>query len=281
MLRSRRQLSWPNLTTESISVAVLMAGIIAWLFGNESIQLLVVTGCLSLVTHRILDTSWPNSHSTFAEALTIRDGPRGQATSCVTQIADPIHRDFVELLLGRVTKELAELIQGRIEFSSTESWRSVYEKVLRSPDVNEYRSAAWVKTSDYWQDLPAQQSMKLNFELIDRGVRVERILIMGWHLWPPEARLPSSLVRRWIDDQHYRGIAISLVRENELLNEPDLLRDFGIYGHRATGEQELDEQSRTIRFILNFDQPSIRAAIDRWERLRLFSRPYSELLDQS
>ena len=34
---------------------------------------------------------------------------------------------------------------------------------------------------------------------------------------------------------------------------PDLLADFGIYGDRAVGTQELDEQSRTVRFTLSFD----------------------------
>ena len=45
--------------------------------------------------------------------------------------------------------------------------------------------------------------------------------------------------------------------------------------------QELDEQSRTVRFELRFDEPGIRLATDRWERLKLYARPYSELLDQT
>ena len=65
------------------------------------------------------------------------------------------------------------------------------------------------------------------------------------------------------------------------MNEQDLLRDFGIYGDRATGEQELDEESRTVRFVLSFDQPSIRLARDGWDSLTLLAFPYGNLLDQS
>ena len=146
--------------------------------------------------------------------------------------------------------------------------------------MTEYRSVSWAKTADYWQDRPGQQSIRLNYDLLDRGVSIERIVILGWNLWLPEHSLPGNSIRRWLEEQHYRGISLCLVRESDLVNEPDLMRDFGIYGARATGEQELDEQSRTVRFELRFDEPGIRLAADRWERLKLYARPYSELLDQ-
>jgi hypothetical protein len=46
-----------------------------------------------------------------------------------------------------------------------------------------------------------------------------------------------------------------------------------IYGDRATGPQELDEKSHTLRFVLAFDETKIRQALDQWERLRLFASP--------
>jgi hypothetical protein len=74
-------------------------------------------------------------------------------------------------------------------------------------------------------------------------------------------------------------VRVSLVREADVASEPDLLCDFGIYGDRATGTQELDEQSRTLRFILQFDRQSIRIARDRWARLALYATAYAGLLD--
>ncbi len=194
---------------------------------------------------------------------------------------DDLIRDCILSKIAEFDDDFNRLAAGRIVFENTETWRTAYEKVLRAPGVTEYRSVSWAKTADYWQDRPGQQSIRLNYDLLDRGVGIERVVILGWNLWLPEIYLPSNSIRRWLEEQHYRGILLSLVRESDLLNEPDLLRDFGIYGTRATGEQELDEESRTVRFELRFDEPGIRLAADRWERLKLYARPYSELLDQT
>ena len=81
--------------------------------------------------------------------------------------------------------------------------------------------------------------------------------------------------------QHDHGIWVLLVRESDIASEPDLLADFGIYGERATGVQELDDQSRTLRFILYFGPQNVRLARDRWTRLLLYATPFSDLLDQT
>jgi hypothetical protein len=60
----------------------------------------------------------------------------------------------------------------------------------------------------------------------------------------------------------------------------NLLADVGIYGTRALGIQELDERSRTVRFVLQFASEQIRLARERWQRLQLFATPYRHLLDQ-
>jgi hypothetical protein len=195
--------------------------------------------------------------------------------------ADPLLREHVVSSTAALIDEIRRLARGQIVFASTETWRAAYEKVLSEPSVDDYRSVAWVKSEDYWKDLPGQQSMRLNYDLIGRGVRIERIIIIGWNLWPPHVRVPLPRVTEWIEEQHYRGISVSLIREADLVNEQELLRDFGIYGERATGEQEIDEESRTVRFVLSFDQPSILLARDRWDRLMLFTIRYENLLDQS
>ena len=184
------------------------------------------------------------------------------------------------LKLTSLAAEVQSLARGTIVFSSTETWRTVYEQLLESPGLDSYRSVAWVKTGDYWQDRPGRQSMRLNFEMVRRGMSIERILILREELWPPGRRLPASAIRPWIDEQHAHGIRVSLVRESEILSEPDLLADFGIYGERATGIHELDEQGRTLRFILQFDLEGLKLASDRWSRLALYASPYSDLLDR-
>lgn len=201
----------------------------------------------------------------------------------IRQIAshsDPVFREFALRQTTQLAQELHELARGEIVFSGTETWRAAYDKILNSLQFTNYFSVSWVATDNYWHDLPGRQSMKLNFHLLDMGLRIERILILSSDLWPYAAPLPQPRIRRWIEDQHYRGILVSLIRANELKYEEDLRRDFGIYGDRATGEQELDAESRTIRFILRFDEVAVRLAKDRWERLLLFAEPYAEILDR-
>lgn len=196
-------------------------------------------------------------------------------------VEDPLFRNLIGVKLADIAGQLKELAQGQVVFHGTEGWRTAYEELLLSKDLGEYRSVAWIKSADYWRDQPGEHSLRANFLAVDAGLQIDRICILGWNLWPPEAILPHASFCRWIDDQHYRGLAVWLVRESSLANEPELLRDFGIYGERAVGEQNLDEESRTIRFTLSFDHAAVLLARQRWERLLLFSENYSDLVDRA
>jgi hypothetical protein len=193
---------------------------------------------------------------------------------------DPILREIAVLKLASVGKEITALADGTVVFSGTESWRTVYEKLLKSPDIIKYQSVAWIRTKEYWQDTPGRQSMQANFEAVRRGLLIERTIILREELWPVDQSLPDTAIRPWIEEQHNQGMWVTLVRESQLAVEPDLLADFGIYGDRAVGMQELDERCRTVRFVLQFDPHAVRMARDRWERLTLFAIPYRELLDR-
>ena len=77
-----------------------------------------------------------------------------------------------------------------------------------------------------------------------------------------------------------RGIWVKIVRESALRQEPDLIADIGIYGSRALGTQELDEQCRTVRFVLSFDFAKVTEAEARWNRLSVYAKSYSGYLDR-
>ena len=204
------------------------------------------------------------------------------ATSIV-QLAeqpDAVLREFALMKLETIADEVRALAQGTVVFTATETWRTVYQKLLESLHVKVYYSVAWVKTGEYWNDPPGRQSMRLNYELVARGFRIERVLILPDELWAFDSPTPSPEIIPWIGEQIEHGIHVALVRESELVYEPDLLQDFGIYGDKAVGIQELDDRSRTVRFILHFDKASLRNAHDRWERLALYTTSYSETLDQ-
>ncbi len=207
-------------------------------------------------------------HAAIAEAL--RE---------LTQQADPIFRQLAISRLQSVSKDCNLLGEGVIEFVSTESWRVVYEELLRSPGLHLYRSVAYIETAHYWQDGPGQQSTQLNLELHDAGVvTIERTAIVADHLWPESELFPVEPLHTWLDQQHRYGIWVRLVRESSLENDTDLLTDLGIYGSRGVGFQTADPAGRTIRFRLDFNFERVQEAERKWNRLGVYSTSYSDLL---
>jgi len=198
----------------------------------------------------------------------------------ISQYPDPVYRDVAIQRLAEMRDEAEQVAKGCIAFEGTETWRIVYEKLLRSPGLYMYRSVAWIKHRNYWQDEPGRQSMNTNFELHDAGgVNIERIAIIADELWPAEEALPVERVRQWVHEQHVHGIWIKVLRQSAIEREPELLADIGIYGRRAVGIQELDDQCRTVRFTLDFNFEKIREAEDRWKRLSVYATAYRDLLD--
>lgn len=194
---------------------------------------------------------------------------------------DPVLRGIAALKLASVSAQIDSLAGGVAVFAGTETWRAVYEQLLAGGSIREYRSVAWVRSAGYWQDAPGRQSMRANFEAAHGGVLIERIVILPHALWPDDHALPADPIGSWLKEQHDHGLHLVLVRAAALATEPDLLADFGIYGDRAVGTQELDEHCRTVRFTLDFSPRVVRLTEDRWRRLSLFGIPYQSLLEPS
>lgn len=199
----------------------------------------------------------------------------------ISQNPDLIYRSATFDRLEELAEEFNQLASGTIEFRGTETWRIVYEQLLRSPGLHSYRSVAWVRNEGYWQSEPGRQSLRLNMELHrQQRVTVERIVILADEVWPSEADSPTERVRQWIHQQHHDGIRIAIVRESALRSEPDLLQDTGIYGSRAVGFQHLDDLRQPARFELKFDFDEIVQAEERWKRLSVYATPWQDFLDQ-
>jgi hypothetical protein len=250
----------------------------------------VVLGAIAHIAANLRRSSLdqPSAPDEFAHAASIVRRPDLVAVHSewanglerLARYSDSVLHELAEQKLAAISKQVHDLGEGRLVFFDTESWRSAYERVLRVPGLKRYRSVAWLRNEDYWRDTPGRHSMQLNYDLISLGLRIERTLIINDFFWPHGAVLPAKVICRWIDEQYQRGIVIRLVRESEIAEETDLLCDSGIYGERATGILELDEQCRSVRFTLDFDPKSIRLADERWGRLILFSTTYRELLDR-
>ena len=201
--------------------------------------------------------------------------------SASLNIRDPLFREFALDELEQLGKQSEELGRGVITFHETETWRVAYEKILRSPSVTHYFSCALISSLDYWQDEPGRRSTELNFELqVNERLNIERIAILSEDVWPEGELKPLEPIFSWLWKAYDYGTWTELVRQSSIVDEPDLLLDFGCYSSVAVGKQILDKKSRTSKFILSFNQDDIDEGKKRWERLTLFSISLREILDQ-
>ena len=122
----------------------------------------------------------------------------------ISRQQDPIFREIALEHLDELVRRTATIAEGTFVFEGTETWRIVYERLLRSPGQHLYRSVAWVKNANYWQDEPGRKSMAVNFELHEaERLNIERIAIIADELWPVGEVCPPITMskprcsRRW------------------------------------------------------------------------------------
>jgi hypothetical protein len=72
-----------------------------------------------------------------------------QALLGVSRHNDPLYREIALEQLDRVVARTAEIAAGTLVFEGTEAWRIVYERLLRSFGLYQYRSVAWIKNAEY------------------------------------------------------------------------------------------------------------------------------------
>jgi len=194
---------------------------------------------------------------------------------------DPIYRELALDRMRRISEEASAVAAGRIEFVGTEAWRQAYEQLLRSRGLYRYRSVAYARTPNYWQDEPGRQSMRINYETAASGLMIERIVIVPDAFWPVGELEPVEPFAKWLDAQVTGGVWIAVVRDSLLEGDPDLLTDFGLYGNRAVGFQQVDDHGRTVHFSLSFDFGELLAAERRWDRLQVYATSYERLLEKN
>ena len=190
-----------------------------------------------------------------------------------------VFRQQVTLRLHEHLAEIADLAAGKLVFSSTEVWRTVYQQVLESTATKRYLSVALIRSDDYWRDAPGESSLKFNYQLVDHGFHIHRLFIVDEFFWPRASKTPSKQLFHWILAQYQRGIEVSVLRLTDLDEEPSLVCDIGIYGQNAVGQQQTDFEGRTTRFELSFAATALQQAEQRWQELLVYAQPFSQLLD--
>jgi hypothetical protein len=191
-----------------------------------------------------------------------------------------VFRQQVALRLHDKLTEITDLAAGKLVFSSTETWRTVYQQVLESADAKRYLSVALIRTDDYWRDAPGESSLKFNYELVAHGFHIHRVVIIDDFFWPRASRTPSKQLFHWILDQYHRGIEVSLIRLTDLDDEPTLVCDIGIYGRSAVGQQQTDFEGKTTRFELCFAANALLQAEQHWQQLMVYAQPLPAIIDE-
>ncbi len=291
---SRKQITRPAVLPTIVGIVCAAVTLILWLFAPDSWLIgfvgLLVSAVLAICIWMLCQRSNDGTRADIFSALLALASEKElsdvheqlvEALCNVAERKDDIYCSLAKQQLQSIVDDSVALGDGRIEFQSTESWRLVYEQLLRSPGLHLYRSVAHVETPHYWQDGPGQQSTQLNLELQDAGtLSVERTVIIADHLWTEDSTFPCDPIHSWVDEQHRHGIWLRLLRESSVQSEPELLSDYGIYGNRAVGMQRLDVSGRTVRFVLSFDFEDVQRAEKSWERLAVYATSYRDLLDQ-
>lgn len=204
-----------------------------------------------------------------------------ESLHAASHIPDPVFRTAALQQLSILGQSLQELGTGTLTFENTESWRLIYEQILRSKVVYSYKSVAWVRDLDYWQDEPGQKSIRLNQELVSRQqISMERIFILQDALWPTGTEHGDSKVTELLKEHIRSKIKVFAIRESSLSNDQDLLADFGIYGSHAVGYQVMDGRHRTHRFTIQFNFDAVALAEQRWQRLLAYAKPFDEILNR-
>jgi hypothetical protein len=193
-------------------------------------------------------------------------------------LSSAVFRKQVVLRLREIAERLRRMAEGRLIFESTETWRTVYEEVLESCETRRYLSVALIRSDDYWRDAPGENSLEFNYTLLSHGFYVHRVFLIDEFFWPRTARTPSTQLFHWIQEQHQRGIDVSLVRLTELEDEATLVCDMGIYGSDAVGWQHTDLQGRTLRYEVSFNRDAVSEAEQRWNQLLLFAKSFNEVI---
>lgn len=177
---------------------------------------------------------------------------------------DPFFTDMYQALIRDFSNRLGNAASGCIKFPPGERWRKYWKKIISQRDLGEYRSTSWVKSPEYWRDPAGREGFEFNKTIEAKTTRVFIIRDKYWDhpdVW--------EMIR---DQYDAKNIEIRVVRETILEeNDPDLLLDFGIYGERAVGYQELDDNCRTKSFTFHFDEKKISDTEDIFEGLLVYA----------
>lgn len=183
---------------------------------------------------------------------------------------DLIFKDLVHERFEDFYSSLYEYSRGHFRFNA-ESFRIHWRKLIESEEAKFYHSTALVNTPNYWQDGIGTKATTFTIE-VSKTKKVRKIFIINDKLWE------NASIKRWINDQKQqgknadkdKGLEVYVIKEKNIGKNEDVVYDFGIYGERAVGYQELLEVANNefrMTYNLYFSQEWIQLTKRRFDRL--------------
>jgi hypothetical protein len=145
---------------------------VAWLFLSPGTLVAIIGFLVSILLGLVIATSLrktpPSGQSSALETPFLlahdtevfdRYQSVGNSLLSISRQRDSIFRSVALEHLDELVRQATNIADGTFVFEGTEAWRIIYERLLRSPGLHLYRSVAWIKNANYWQDEPGRKSM--------------------------------------------------------------------------------------------------------------------------
>ncbi|VTR91602.1 Membrane protein OS=Rhodopirellula europaea 6C GN=RE6C_02843 PE=4 SV=1 [Gemmata massiliana] len=204
-----------------------------------------------------------------------------EALFTVASGPDGIPKETLTQKIVALGVQLRAMATGTNTFAGSGSWYVAHDAVLAVPDLREYLAVVRVRDPECVRDPVIQESLRATFAAVNRGVLVERVLVISDTLWPGDRVLPTDDVRPWIEDQHNHGLRVILLRERDLPTDTSGPIDTCVFDDWGVGTRDLDDRSQTVRVALDFAPGAVRAARERLDRLSQIGIPFGELLERA
>jgi len=173
------------------------------------------------------------------------------------------------------------------------TWPGPYVQVVTAPQVEHYRSTAWILTEDYPDVVGRPQWAPAIMERIMRAHRgeedfkIEKMLIISPKAWDKIA--VWKWVGEWFSANFAYGdiVKVFVVREKDLENKGIAPKyyDMGIYGDELVGFLTLGKDwarhpREGLLYAWDFDPTKIKESQDAFEKLKHFALARSVIIQQ-
>jgi hypothetical protein len=144
-----------------------------------------------------------------------------------------------------------------------------YEEIFNDKEIEFYKSAAWIRTSEYPEKAGAAQwppTLQTRFRK-DQKFTFEKVLVVSKEAWDEDEVWEWILKWTGIRSEYRNQIEVFVIREADArkIASDECLLDMGCYGKKVLGTLEISEKSDPGDYRWRLDSEVIDAAIATFE----------------